>query len=121
MSATEDLSPVAVEAAIRECSNRIAKGVAVCADRQSALLRAEHAYDVAYARAYLEAADQPAHARKYIAELATAEERSARDVAEVAYRHAERQAKALDSELRSWQSINASIRTQFGVAGVVER
>ena len=121
MSAVEDFSPVAVEGAIRECSNRIAKGVAVCAERQSALLRAEHAYDLAFARAYLAAADQPAHARKYIAELATAEERSARDVAEVAYRHAERQAKALDAELRSWQSIGASIRSQWGVAGVGER
>src|SRR5574343_730407 len=82
---TAELNPVQIESAIRGCSNRISTGVRVCAERHETLLKAEHAYDVAYARAYLDAGDQPAHARKYLAELATVEERGARDVAEVAH------------------------------------
>lgn len=116
-----DFNPKAVEDAIRECSNRIATGVQVCAERYAVFLAADHAYDVALARAYLAASDRPAHERKYLAEVEVVGERQARDVADAAYRHAERQAKALDAELRAWQSIGASIRTQYGVAGVGER
>lgn len=116
-----DYNPKSVEDAIRECSNRIGNGVKVCAERYAAFLAADHAYDVALARAYLGASDRPAHERKYLAEVAVIVEREARDVADAAYRHAERQARALDAELRAWQSIGASIRSQFGVAGVGER
>jgi hypothetical protein len=63
----------------------------------------------------------PAHEKKYAAELATTEERAARDVADAAYRYADRLAKALESELRAYQSIGASVRATFGVAGVGER
>ena len=45
------------------------------------------------------------------------DEREARDVAEIAYRHADKIHKALDSELRAWQSIGASVRQQYAVAG----
>ena len=89
----------------------------MCADRYAAFLVADHACDLAEARAYLGATDRPAHERKYLAILATELERKERDVADAAYRHAERQAKALDAELRSWQSVGASLRTQYGVAG----
>jgi hypothetical protein len=114
---TADITPVGVETAIREVSNRIANGVRVCADRYKDFLAADHAYDVAYAHAYLGSAGSPAHERRYIAELGTEEERKARDVADASYRHAERQAKALEAELRAWQSVGASLRTQYGVAG----
>jgi hypothetical protein len=114
---TEELSPVRVEQAIRDCSNRISRGVAICAERYSAYLAADHECDLAEARAYLAAREYPAHERKYRAIVATEVERRARDVADAAYRHAERQAKALDNELRALQSLNASIRTQYGVAG----
>ena len=113
----EDLSPVAVERAIRDVSNRISRGVRVCAERYAAFLAADHDCDLAEARAYLAAKEHPAHERKYRAIVATEDERRARDVADAAYRHAERQANALDAELRAWQSVGASIRTQFGVAG----
>ena len=121
MTAAPDVTPRAVEEAIRECANRIANGVKVCADRYAAFLAADHACDLAEARAYLAATDRPAHERKYLAVVATEQERAARDVADAAYRHAERQAKALDAELRAWQSVGASLRAQYGVAGVGER
>lgn len=115
-----DINPVAIEQAIRACSERIAKGVMVCDERYRAFLDADHAYDVAFAGAYLDASG-PAHAKKYEAELATMGERKARDVADAAYRYADRQARALENELRAWQSVNASVRAMYSVAGTGER
>ncbi|MFG1846709.1 hypothetical protein [Micromonospora carbonacea] len=114
------VNPVAVEDAIREVSNRIGKGVAVCDERYRLFLAADRAYDAAFARAYM-AYPGAAHERKYAAELATGAEREARDVADAAYRYADRQAKALENELRALQSVGASMRAMFAVAGVGER
>lgn len=114
------VNPVAVEDAIREVSNRIANGVTVCDTRYRAFLAAERVYDTAFARAYM-AHQGPAHERKYAAELATATEREARDVADAAYRYADRQARALQDELRALQSVGASMRAMYAVAGVGER
>lgn len=112
-----DTNPVVVEQAIRACSDRISQGVIVCDKRYTAFLEADHAFDVAFAHAYLNA-DGPAHERRYAAELATQAERKARDVADAAYRFADRQAKALEAELRSWQSVGASVRSMYATAGV---
>lgn len=115
-----ELNPVVIEQAIRTCSDRIASGVKVCDERYRAYLEADHAYDVSFAGAYLDASG-PAHAKKYEAELATMAERKARDVADAAYRYADRQARALENELRAWQSVNASVRAMYSVAGTGER
>lgn len=111
-----DYNPVNVEAAIRECANRIGKGVTVCGNAYATFLAADHAYDKAFARAYL-AAEGPVHERKYTAELATDTERQARDVADAAYKYADRTARAVVEELRAWQSVGASVRSMYGVAG----
>ncbi|NIL59672.1 hypothetical protein HCB18_24460 [Salinispora arenicola] len=113
---TDVLNPVDVEASIRKCADRIAKGVQVCSDRYGAFLQADAAYDNAFARAYMDH-EGPAHEKKYAAEMATAGQRAARDAADVAYRYADRQAKALELELRAWQSVNASVRSMYSVAG----
>lgn len=110
------LNPVEVEAAIREVATRIGNGVRVCSDAYAAYLTADRDYDRAYARAYL-SGDGAAHERKFAAELATTDERQARDVADAAYRYADRTAKALESELRAHQSIGASVRGMYAVAG----
>ena len=110
------VSPVQVESAIREVANLMAEGVKVCSDRWASFAEADHAYDVAYARAYM-GHQGPAHEKKYAAVLACQSERDVRDAADVAYRHADRRAKALDAELRAWQSVGASLRVQYGVAG----
>lgn len=120
MSGAEVVNPVTVEQNIRTCSERIAKGVAVCDERYRLYLAADRAHDVAVARAYLEH-EGPAHEKKYAAELATRREREARDEADAAYRYADRQAKALVEELRAWQSVGASVRAMYGVAGRGER
>lgn len=109
-------TPEQVEQAIRDCANRIAHGVSVCDERYRVYQRAQAEYDRAYARAFL-AWDGAQGEKRYGAELATQAERDARDVAEAAYKHADRLAKALDTELRSWQSVNASIRAMYSTAG----
>lgn len=110
------ISPLQVESAIRDVANRMATGVKVCSDRYAAFLDADHRFDVAYAKAYM-AHQGAAHEKKYVAVLDTQAERDARDAADVAYRHADRRAKALDAELRALQSVGASLRVQYGVAG----
>lgn len=112
-------NPVQVEQRIRETANRIAKSANVCDQRYRTFLEAEAAYDQAYARAYMRY-DGPAHEKRYYAELQTANERAARDVADAAYRYADRLAKSLESELRAWQSVGASIRAAYSVAGTGE-
>lgn len=107
------INPVDIEQAIRTCSDRIHKGVKVVTDAERESRERVRDYDRAFARAYL-AADGPAHERKYRAELATAVERDARDVAEVAFRFAERTARAVEAELRAWQSVGASVRAMYG-------
>lgn len=113
---TSPLNPVDIESSIREVSNRIGRGVMVCDERYRAFLAADSAYDAAYAKAYL-SADGPAHRVKFEAEIATKQLRDARDAADAAYRYADRQAKALEAELRAWQSVGASVRAMFSVAG----
>lgn len=115
-----DYNPVQIETAIRECASRIAKGVTVCGERYKAYLDADRAYDAAFAHAYLEA-NGPAHAKKYVAELATQEERAIRDTTDAAYKYADRRARALETELRAWQSVNKSVIGMYSAAGAGER
>jgi len=113
---TENWNPVVVEEKIAVISNRIANSVTTCSNAYRDFMKADLEYDRAYAKAYLDH-DGPQTEKKYAAELATYDERSARDVADVAYRYADRLARALEAELRAMQSIGASIRMQYGVAG----
>lgn len=111
-----DLSPVAIEQKLLELANLIARGVTIGNERYAAFLEADHKYDVAYAKAYLNE-DGPAHTRSYAAELATVSERIARDTADVAYRYADKRSRALENELKAWQSCGASVRQAYSVAG----
>jgi hypothetical protein len=110
------VNPVAVEAAIRNCTTRIARGVIVCDERYRAYLAADRELDKAYARAYLSHTG-PAHEKRYHAELVTADLREARDVADAAYRYAKNQADALTAELTAWQSVSRSVTAMFGAVG----
>lgn len=114
------LDPVTIEQSIRDVSTRIAKGVRVTSDRYRDWLDADRTYDQAFARAYL-TAEGAAHERKYRAELATTAEREARDVADAAFRYADRTAKALENELRAMQSVGASVRAMYSAPQGVGR
>lgn len=113
---TDVLNPVSIETAIREVADRIANGVRVVSDRYRDFLTADRAYDQAFARAYMRH-DGPAHEKKYRAELDTTAEREARDTADVAYQYARSTARALEDQLRAYQSLGASVRSMYGVAG----
>ena len=41
------------------------------------------------------------------------DKREEADIAEIAFKHAERTAKALEKELMAWQSINSSLRAMY--------
>lgn len=110
------LNPVDIEQAIRNIAERISRGVTVCSNRYSAFLDADRLYDHAYAAAYM-AHEGASHAKKYAAELATQKEREARDEADALYRYADRQHRALQDELRAYQSVGASVRAMYQVAG----
>lgn len=118
--ATPVINPVDVEQAIRECSARIARGVMVVTEREREAAEARRAFDVAFAQATLAADAGNAEARKAQAQLATATEREQAEVAEIAFRHAQRQAKALEKELDAWRSLGASVRSMYTVAGTGE-
>ena len=113
-------NPVQVEEKIREIANEIADGVKTCYAAYAEFLTADRDYDRAFAKAYMNH-QGPAHEKKYAAELATHRERVIRDIADAAYRYADRGARAKENELRAWQSVGASIREQYRVAGVGER
>lgn len=108
----EVLNPVDIENRISECARRIHKGVLVVTNAETAFRTADREFDVAFAHAYLDHRG-PAHEKKYAATIATETEREARDVAEVAFKHADRTAKAIESELRALQSIGASVRAMY--------
>lgn len=110
------LNPVDIEAAIRTCSDRIANSVSVCSERYRVYLDADRDYDQAFAHAYLEASG-PQQEKRYAAEVATTEQRKVRDEADAAYKYADRKAKALELELRAYQSLGASVRSMYAVAG----
>ena len=72
----------------------------------------KRAYDLAYAHAYKKS-EGPVHERRYTADILTMAQREEADIAEIAFKHAERTAKALEKELMAWQSINSSMRAMY--------
>lgn len=117
---SDPLSPVSVEQRILEISNRIAKSASVCNNLYIDFLTADREYDRAYAVAFLKH-EGPQTEKRYAAEEATTGERKTRDVADAAYRYADRLSKALQAELMAMQSVNKSVIAQYNVAGVGER
>ena len=105
-----------IEQHILELTNRISKGIRVYSERYADFLEKDREFDRAYAHAYLKAEGSIKDKEKKAA-LKTIEEREARDVADIAYKQSDKLLRALDSELRAWQSIGASVRQQYAVAG----
>jgi len=113
VTATEVLNPVDAERKIQELSDRIAKGVGVITNAEREARTKKRAFDLQYAHAYKKA-EGPVHERRYTADIMTMDFREAADIAEIAFKHAERTAKALEKELMAWQSINSSMRAMYG-------
>ena len=110
------LNPVEIEQQIMRLSNEIAASVSRYSAAYNEYLTKKHAYDLARAHAYMRA-HGPVEERKMWVEIETERERAECDAADVAYKHADRQAKALEASLRAQQSVGASVRLMYGVAG----
>ncbi|MGZ7496113.1 hypothetical protein ACXM2N_03330 [Corynebacterium sp. ZY180755] len=116
MEEIRPLNPVEVEASIRELTNRIAKGISVVSKRYGEFLEADRHFDREYATAFL-TAEGSIKDREMAAKLESMPAREERDLADQAYKHADRLRRALELELSAMQSISASIRQAYGVAG----
>ena len=116
-AATEVLNPVDAERKIQELSDRISKGVGIVTAAERESRAKKRAFDLAYAYSY-KSAEGSIKEREYTADIQTMPHREEADNAEIAFKHAERTAKALEKELQAWQSINSNIRAMYGAAGV---
>ncbi|WP_426716498.1 hypothetical protein ACEN19_11130 [Corynebacterium auriscanis] len=111
-----DINPVEVEQRILELTNRIARGIKVFRDRYDKALETDRDHELRIARAYLKS-EGSIEDKKKQAIVECFESRVKRDVAEVAFKEADKLLKALELELRALQSIGASLREQYRVAG----
>lgn len=109
-------NPVSVEKAIVQVVDDIAEGIKAASSAYEKFLFANHAHDLAFAKAYM-GFDGPAHSKKYAAELATEQQRVDRDAADVAYRYVERTNRALEKKLDALRSIGVSVRQAYQEAG----
>lgn len=113
-------NPAAVEQKIEETKNRIAAGVSIVTAREKEMKDRKRDFDLAYAHAF-KRAEGSVKDREYTADIEAMPHRETADNAEIAYKHAERTAKALDRELFAWQSILNSVRAMYNAAGVGQR
>ncbi len=109
-------TPMQVETSINEVANEIANSVTVCGDLYRRFLDADRVFDYEFARASL-SAQGTINDKKYLATVKTIEQRETRDMADAAFKLADRRSRALQEKLRALQSIGATIRAQWGVAG----
>ena len=113
---SEVLSPVEVEQLIRSLANDIAKGVRAVSAAHGDWKAKQRIYDHAFAVAYL-AHVGASHEKRYAAEKLTQQERESAEVAEVAFRHAERQMRSLEIQLSAAQTVSKSIQQMYGASG----
>lgn len=113
----EIFNPTTVENRIDSISNEIAAAVTTCDNALVAFLKADAALDLAFAKAFL-AHQGPQTEKKYAAEIATAAQRQARDIAYAASKRADRNVRALESRLMGLQSINKSVNSAYNAVGV---
>ncbi|APT85336.1 hypothetical protein [Corynebacterium aquilae] len=112
----EVLNPVDVEKRLRFLSNEIARFVKISSDAFAEFKRTQREHERAFAQAMLDATGA-VEVRKQKARLEVYEYREALDVAEVAHEYAKARAQALRDELRATQSVGASVRGMYSVAG----
>lgn len=112
----EVLNPVAVEQAIREAVHLVTEGVDVVTVRLREYREAERLFDLAWARCYM-SSKGPVEERKQQCILATEQEKMALDIAEVAYKFADRKTRAAESTLSAYQTLSKSVMAMYQAAG----
>ena len=115
----DTLNPVNVENEIRKCSDRISNGVKICNEKYKTYVNALAAYEVAFAKALI-AYDGPGYKAKYAAVVATEKLRTARDVADVAYKYAKTLAESREDPggVAGERPARLAVREQVGAVGV---
>ena len=110
------LNPVEVEQAIRRAVETLAEAVPIVTERLAAYRKAEREFDLAWARVYV-STKGPVEERKQQCVLATQAEKEALDIAEVAWKFAERKTRAAESTLSAYQTLSRSVTAMYGAAG----
>jgi len=110
---TEPLNPVEVETQIRSLANRLAAGIPIVAKALGEYKTALRTYELEEAKAYMRHSG-PAHEKKFAAVIAAVGFREASDDAEVIWRHADRTARAVESELSAFQSLYKGVVSMYG-------
>lgn len=110
---SEPLNPVQIEARIRELANILSRGIQTVTGALQAHKDALRTFEVEEAKAYMRH-EGPAHEKKYAATIATESFRKAADDAEVVWRHADRSARAVESELSAFQSLYKGVIQMYG-------
>jgi hypothetical protein len=116
MSEMEIRDPVKVEALIEDTKDRIAAAVLIVDEAEAAMKARRRDFDHEFSRAMV-TAEGPEYLRKAEATMVAMPEREAADDAEIAFHHAEREARSLDKELFAWQSILNSVRSMWNATG----
>lgn len=110
---TDVLNPVDIENRIGEVTDQIAKGVRIVTDAETEAARLRREFDRAYAMAYGKSSGSIKQ-RELTATVETMPEREAAENAEIAFRHAQRTARALERKLDALRSQGASVRAMYG-------
>ncbi len=114
----EDLTPIRVESRIQELVGSLSDALVAWKKAFGQWKKAEREYDVAFATAKINvSSDVPYNDRGHHATVATVDQRTAKDVAEEAFRYAEKRLDAVRSALSAWQSINRSVQMAYQNAG----
>lgn len=108
------LSPVDVEQKLVNLVNTLSTALAGWRDAYKIYKDAELAYDMAYARARVNInTDIAYNDRKYHADLATQDERAAKDDAETVFKYADKRLEGVRQAISAWQSLNKSIQMAY--------
>lgn len=108
--------PVQIEQAIDACGDQIEDAVDIVDELLEVFLEADADKDRAFAQAFLDH-QGPQSEKRYAAEVATVEQRKARDRAYLNYKYAERKANAVERRLSGLQTNSKSIGNAYNTYG----
>lgn len=113
------LNPVEIEQGIVAAADEVAHGVKIVSDALERYREAEHLFDIAWASEYMRATG-PVEERKQTCVLKTVEQRKAMDIAEVAYKYADRRCRAAENRMSAYQTLSKSVTAMYKTAGTGE-
>ena len=110
------VDPVDVESAVWGVARDIEEAVRVVSAAETRATDTARALSLRFAREYL-AATGPQQEKRYRAELACEREREDRDIAALAFAHAQRSLRSLETRLSAYQTVARSVTGMYGASG----